>query len=90
MSDQCNISKVITVKVQCFGAIERQLPQDLNLQFSSQVMITDVLADVVRTYPESSALLERCACAVGEDIIPRQSLLNTDTTLVLLSPVAGG
>jgi sulfur carrier protein ThiS len=35
-------------------------------------------------------MLERCACAVGEDIIPRQTALTQDSILVLLSPVAGG
>ncbi|WP_320076712.1 MoaD/ThiS family protein [Acinetobacter haemolyticus] len=34
--------------------------------------------------------LEKCACAIGEDIVPRQSILKEDTQLVLLSPVAGG
>ena len=35
-------------------------------------------------------MLERCACAIGEDIVSRQMLLNHDSTLVMLSPVAGG
>lgn len=83
-------SALINIQIESFGAIERQLPQDLCLQFESEVSISDVLEYVQRAYPQSSTLLERCACAVGEDIIPRQAILSSDTTLVLLSPVAGG
>lgn len=82
--------RLINIKIDAFGAIERLLPQDLSLQFESEVLIADVLEYVTRAYPEASELLTRCSCALGEDIVPRQSLLNTDTTLVLLSPVAGG
>lgn len=81
---------LIQIKIDAFGAIERQLPHDLALEFESDVLIADVLEYVMRAYPEASSLLDRCACAIGEDIIPRQHVLNTDTTLVLLSPVAGG
>ena len=49
-----------------------------------------MLQYVTRTYPDASSMLDRCACAVGEDIIPRQTLLSCNTTLVLLAPVAGG
>jgi hypothetical protein len=52
--------------------------------------ISDVLDYVVRAYPHAGNMLERCACAMGEDIIPRQTLLTSDSTVVLLSPVAGG
>lgn len=96
MPDDLNISNpllnqhLITIKIECFGAIERLLPTNLSLQFTSEILISDVLADVVQTYPEAGKMLERCACAIGEDIIPRQTLLITDSTLVLLSPVAGG
>jgi molybdopterin synthase sulfur carrier subunit len=41
-------------------------------------------------YPEAKTLIERCACAVGEDIIPRHFVIEHAMTLVLLSPVAGG
>ncbi len=53
-------------------------------------LITDVLDQIKMRYPSASDLLERCACAIGEDIVARQSRLAQDSTLVLLSPVAGG
>lgn len=53
-------------------------------------LITDVLDQIKICYPSASDLLERCACAIGEDIVARQSRLAQDSTLVLLSPVARG
>ena len=84
------LNNVIRVKVEGFGAIERQLPPNLTLQCEPDSSVAVVLKDVVAQYPAVHTLLERCACAMGEDIIPRQTILSRDCTLVLLSPVAGG
>lgn len=80
----------ITVKIECFGAVERLLPNGLSLQFDTEMSIADVLDDVIKDYPEAGKMIERCACAIGEDILPRQTFLTSDSTVVLLSPVAGG
>ena len=85
-----DIQQQMIVKIECFGAIERLLPTDLTLQCESEMRISDVLDYVVRAYPHAGNMLERCACAIGEEIIPRQTLLTADSTVVLLSPVAGG
>ena len=84
------LNNVIRVKIEAFGAIERQLPPNLTLQCEPDSSVAAVLKDVVAQYPAVHGLLERCACAIGEDIISRQNVLNRDSTLVLLSPVAGG
>lgn len=80
----------IKIKIEAFGAVERQLPQNLEIICSPNSTVSDVLDQVTQECPAVSAMIERCACAIGEDIIPRQSKLNSDSTLVLLSPVAGG
>jgi len=80
----------IKIKIEAFGAVERQLPQNLEIICSPNSTVSEVLDRVTQQYPAASAMIERCACAIGEDIIPRQSKLNSDSTLVLLSPVAGG
>ncbi|NNH39395.1 MoaD/ThiS family protein [Acinetobacter sp. ANC 5380] len=80
----------ITIKIEAFGAVERQLPQNLEIFCSANSTVSDVLDQVTQEYPTAYAMIERCACAIGEDIISRQTPLNADTTLVLLSPVAGG
>lgn len=82
--------KLIHIKIEAFGAIERQLPADLNLQCESEIQVSEVLNQLLSIYPDIQPILERCACAIGENIISRQSVLNRDSTLVLLSPVAGG
>ena len=82
--------KLIHIKIEAFGAIERQIPADLNLQCESEIQVSEVLNQLLSLYPDIQPMLERCACAIGEDIIPRQTILSRDCTLVLLSPVAGG
>ena len=80
----------IHIKIEAYGAIEKHLPAELRLSCASNSLITDVLNQIKIRYPSASDLLERCACAIGEDIVVRQSRLAQDSTLVLLSPVAGG
>ncbi|WP_180124934.1 MoaD/ThiS family protein [Acinetobacter sp. YH12080] len=80
----------ITIKIESFGAIERLLPENLSLNCLAQQSIAEVLQQVTDQFPESFSMLERCACAIGEDIVPRQTALMRDSTVVLLSPVAGG
>jgi len=82
--------KLIHIKIEAFGAIERQIPADLNLQCESEIHVSEVLNQLLSLYPDIQPMLERCACAIGEDIISRQNVLNRDSTLVLLSPVAEG
>lgn len=82
--------QILKIKIEAFGAIERNLPQVLEIRCNSGQSVADVLDQVAQDYPESNLLLQRCACAIGEDIIPRQAILRQDSTLVLLSPVAGG
>ena len=80
----------IHIKIEAYGAIEKHLPAELRLSCASNSLVTDVLKQIKIRYPSASDLLERCACAIGEDIVARQSRLAQDSTLVLLSPVAGG
>ena len=80
----------IHIAIAAFGAVEKLLPTELSYQFAAALSISEVLMQLAQDYPAASAMLERCACAIGEDIVPRQTQLTTDTTVVLLSPVAGG
>ncbi|MFV5403553.1 MULTISPECIES: MoaD/ThiS family protein [unclassified Acinetobacter] len=80
----------IEIKIEAFGAIERQLPADLSLLCVAEIPVSTVLDQLLVLYPNVDSMLERCACAIGEDIISRQHVLTQDSTLVLLSPVAGG
>ena len=78
------------IKIDAFGVVGRQLPQDLEIICPINSRVSAVLDQVGQDYPQAMLMIERCACAIGEDIISRQTKLESDTTLVLLSPVAGG
>ena len=78
------------IKVEAVGAIERLLPKALAFEFTADQMVNDVLTHIVMLHPEASKAMEKCACAIGADIVTRQTTLTQSCTLVLLSPVAGG
>ncbi|WP_445407462.1 MoaD/ThiS family protein [Acinetobacter seifertii] len=80
----------IQIKVEAFGAIEKLLPQNLSLVCPSHILVKDVLDEIVSLHPESTKAMEKCACAIGDNVITRRSTLSEPCTLVLLSPVAGG
>ena len=78
------------IKIVAFGAIQPLLAADVQLQYDHALSINTVLEQLKSSFPAAAAMLDRCACAIGEDIVSRQDLLKQDTSLVLLSPVAGG
>ncbi|MCH7383353.1 MoaD/ThiS family protein [Acinetobacter dispersus] len=82
--------QTIEIKIEAFGAIERLLPKALAFEFAKDQMVKDVLSHIINLYPDASPAMEKCACAIGEDIVTRQTALDRSCTLVLLSPVAGG
>ena len=55
--------KLIHIKIEAFGAIERQIPADLNLQCESEIHVSEVLNQLLSLYPDIQPMLERCACA---------------------------
>lgn len=84
------MTQMMRIKIEAFGAIQRLLPERLSFEVDKGAMVSEVLNQITQNHPDASRLLDRCACAVGENIISRQSLLEQECTLVLLSPVAGG
>ncbi|MFN4187082.1 MULTISPECIES: MoaD/ThiS family protein [Acinetobacter] len=80
----------IEIKIESFGAIERLIPYQFSLNCEPEILIGDVFAELAVLFPKSQLLLDQCACAIGENIVPRHYTIEHSTTLVLLSPVAGG
>lgn len=80
----------LKIKIEAFGAIQKQLPEHLEILCDVHRDVLGILNQIGHQYPSSISMLERCACAIGEDIISRQTRIDRDLTLVLLSPVAGG
>ncbi|WP_171429663.1 MoaD/ThiS family protein [Acinetobacter lactucae] len=80
----------IQIKIESFGAIEKLLPQNLSIVCPTNTLVKDVLDQIVSLHPECTQAMEKCACAIEDNVITRQSVLSQPCTLVLLSPVAGG
>lgn len=80
----------IRITIEAYGAVEKHLPTDLNLSCDEHGLVTDVLEQIAHLYPAASDILEKCACAIGDEMVTRNYPLSKDCTLVLLSPVAGG
>lgn len=80
----------IKIKIETYGAVERHLPADLIFTCAENILVSEVLKQISDQYPDSLRVLDRCACAIGDEIIPRRHALKTSCTIVLLSPVAGG
>ena len=55
------LNNVIRVKIEAFGAIERQLPPNLTLQCEPDSSVAAVLKDVVAQYP-SCTWVTRALC----------------------------
>ena len=83
-------SSTIQIQIQAYGAVEKLLPSNLMIQTPLHTDICAALSQLTALYPEAKTLIERCACAIGEDIVPRHTPIQQAMTLVLLSPVAGG
>ena len=80
----------IQIKIESYGAVEKLLAQDIVMSMQNKILVKDVVDQLKALYPNASEMLDRCACAIGDQIISRQEKLVNDCTVVLLSPVAGG
>ncbi|RPE28298.1 ThiS family protein [Acinetobacter sp. BIGb0102] len=80
----------IKIKIETYGAVERHLPAELIFTCAENSLVSEVLKQISDEYPDSLKLLDKCACAIGDEIISRRHGLANSCTLVLLSPVAGG
>ena len=80
----------MTICIEAYGAIERQLPKNYSVHSQANCSIGEVLEILIEHFPLTAPALERCACAIGDSIVSRDFVLQSDSTLVLLPPVAGG
>lgn len=83
---------MIKVQIEAYGAVTQFLPSALMIDMKTKqsLQVEQVLDEVIRQYPQAEKAIQKCACAIGDEMIARQALLERDCTLVLLSPVAGG
>lgn len=64
--------------------------REQRLAVSAPLTLEASLEQLAESRPELAALLGRCACAIGDRLILRRELLQGDTRIALLPPVAGG
>ena len=60
------------------------LPTDLPIR------LQDALTQLAEQLPQIHDNLERCACAVGDQLVHRDLIIQDKMTIALLPPVAGG
>lgn len=79
------------IEIQGFGEIQRAISQPFFLEIEQpSIRVKDIFEQLTVQFPHAVQALERCACAVDDQMLSRHSELTQSCTLVLLSPVAGG
>jgi len=81
----------MNIFVDCYGVTERLAGGSRHvLQLSTGAAIADALEVLAARWPDLTNVLPRCACAVGDAIVPRTRRLAPGERLALLPPVSGG
>lgn len=62
----------------------------LQLDLGQVGTVGEAIYELGRRVPGLSPTLERCACAIGDVLVPRSAALPSGSRLALLPPVAGG
>ena len=79
------------VSVECCGAASRVAGVNaLGVTLPEAATVHDLFALLAERSAEWADLLSRCACARGDAIVPRSTVLMDGDELALLPPVAGG
>ena len=79
------------LKIHCLGILQSQTGQaEIQIEWPQDGSIETALATLVEKHPAVSNELPRCACAIGDEIVPRSYQLQAGDELVLLPPVGGG
>ncbi|TEU30717.1 MoaD/ThiS family protein [Alkanindiges illinoisensis] len=74
-----------------YGRLERLAHQsEISLKLNTPVSIENALQQLAELKPDLSENLERCACAIGDELVSRSMLVDANTRVALLPPVAGG
>jgi molybdopterin synthase sulfur carrier subunit len=80
-----------TITFEFYGRLE-SLAQasQLALELPLPISIEQAIQQLAEQKPEISTNLERCACAIGDELVSRSTLLESESRIALLPPVAGG
>lgn len=79
------------VTVHCCGVTGQLVGAAILMQeLPAQATVRDLFALLSQRSSELADALARCACARGDSIVPRATVLAEGDVLALLPPVAGG
>lgn len=77
--------------IEFHGVLRRLAGADsIQIELPDAATAADALDKVSNISAELSQRLECCACAVGDELISRTTVLEDGATLVLIPPVSGG
>ena len=62
----------------------------IDLPTDFPIRLQDALTQLAEQLPQIHDNLERCACAVGDQLVHRDLIIQDTMTIALLPPVAGG
>lgn len=80
-----------TLSIHCLGILQSKTGSALvETDWPEDGIIENALVALEAQYPAVSGELPRCACAIGDEIVPRRHQLQAGDELVLLPPVGGG
>lgn len=81
----------MNIDIECFGVAARLSgARRHQLSLPAPATVRDALDALAAQFPELVQALPNCACAVGDDIVPRDHRLVDGDALALLPPVSGG
>ena len=64
--------------------------ETLSVELKDPATVADAFAAVEARLPDAADRLEATACAIGDELVPRNTLLVGAEVLVLIPPVSGG
>lgn len=79
------------VTVEFYGVL-RQLTGETEraLELTSGASVVELYAALGQRYPDLRARLAATACAAGDTLVPRHTVLSEGQRLALIPPVSGG
>lgn len=80
-----------SITFEFYGRLQALAGQpDMALSVALPLSLKQALESLAAELPAISAQLEHCACAIGDELVPRTTMLEESLSIALLPPVAGG
>lgn len=80
-----------SLTIHCLGILQSKTGSELvTIDWPENNSIEAALAALESQWPALASELPRCACAIGDELVPRTQPLQAGEELVLLPPVGGG